>query len=422
MRSLHPSDDSDIILRPVQRGDLDAVESIFIEAFSEEYGSRSVDIGSQIRRLRTWYAPVKAFSLFPNRFQHMFTVHVAEQEGAVKGVIQVSPFNYSRSTWRVDHIAVAATAQRQGVGSRLLRHCMKHFREAHMWILEVNIHNRGAIGLYHHNGFQPIAQITYWSLSPEILSELATRPVTLPVSEQTDRPYLRTASNRDAFLIYQLDTASMPPLVRQVYDRHVNDFKSSVLDWMIDTAKQSISNTERIRAYVYEPERKAAIGYFNLKLSRTGQLPHVAQLLVHPAYTELYPELLAQMARLTQNCPTQSLALASTDYQPEREEFLMQLGANDLERTLLMSRSVWHKIRETRVSLDSLRLQSVLRGLQVNQPIPERIDVGSVDFSDSYSIDTMLTSHGLVNSLAEWQEEKIWPHTKWFQWDFKPKL
>ncbi len=417
MTSNPSTDDSNLFLRPVQLGDLDAVEAIFVEAFTDEYGSRSVDIGSQIRRLRRWYGPVKVLSIFPNRFQHVFTVHVAEQENEVKGVIQVSPFNHAHSTWRVDHIAVSSQAQRQGIGSRLLRHCMNHFREAHMWILEVNIHNRGAIGLYRHNGFQPLAQITYWSLSPEILADLAQKDPSLSTVEQVTQPYLRPVSNRDAQLIYQLDTASMPPLVRQVYDRHVNDFKMGLVDWSIDAAKQSISKTERIRYYVYEPERKAAIGYFNLKLSHTPDVPHVAQLTVHPAYTELYPELLAQMARLTQKNPAQPLALASTDYQPEREEFLLKLGADDRERTLLMSRSVWHKVRETRVSLDSLRIQSVLRGLQVKQPLPERIDLASSDPFELYPADGLFGAYLPIGSLAEWQEERLWPHHQWLTWD-----
>ncbi|MEM8714411.1 MAG: GNAT family N-acetyltransferase, partial [Cyanobacteria bacterium P01_G01_bin.4] len=55
--------------------------------------------------------------------------------------------------------------------------------------------------------------------------------------------------------------------------------------------------------------------------------------------------------------------------------FLIKIGATDMERTLLMSRSVFHKVRESRLSLESLQqFNSVIRSLQVNQPLPERID------------------------------------------------
>jgi hypothetical protein len=247
-----------------------------------------------------------------------------------------------------------------------MQHCAEHFREARTWILEVNIHNKGAMGLYQRNGFQRLAELTYWSIDPAKLSKLA--------AEEPQLPNLVMAKNSDAYLIYQLDTASMPPLVRQVYDRDASDFKHSLFDRSIEVAKQSVSNTERVQCYVSEPDRKCAIGYVNLKLSRTGSQPHVAQLTVHPAYTWLYPELMAQMARLAQTCPPQSLYLASADYQPEREEFLLKIGATDMERTLLMSRSVYHKVRETRLSLEGLNLDSVLRGLQVKQPLPERFE------------------------------------------------
>ena len=373
--------ETDLTIRPVQRGDLCAVESLFEQAFEDEYGDRSVDIGSQIRRIRRWYGPIKLLSLVPNRFQHTFTVQVAEREGAIVGMIQVSPFNRTRTTWRIDHIAVDRSAYRQGIGSRLLRHCAEHFREARTWMLEVNINNKGAMALYRANGFQPLAQLTYWSLASDSLTKLS--------QDEPELPTLTAVNNSDAYLLYQLDTASMPPLVRQVYDRDVSDFRQNVFDRSVDTLKQSISNTERLQFYVFEPERKCAIGYFNLKLCRTGDQPHVAQLTVHPAYTWLYPELMAHMARMASDCPPQSLYLASADYQPEREEFLVKAGAQACERTLLMSRSVYHKVRESRLSLEGLHLDSVLRGLQVNHPMPERMDSMSIErlSDDSHSPD-----------------------------------
>jgi hypothetical protein len=71
--------------------------------------------------------------------------------------------------------------------------------------------------------------------------------------------------------------------------------------------------------------------------------------------------------------PPQSLQLASADYQPEREEYLEQLGAERIEHTLLMSRSVWHKLREAK-PLEGLQLSDVLQGLQpARTPIPSRM-------------------------------------------------
>ena len=236
-----------------------------------------------------------------------------------------------------------------------MRHCLEAIWEARTWIVEVQVSDNPAMALYRQNGFQPLAQMTYWTIEPELLAQLGER--------EPDLPNLTPVSNSDAQLLYQLDTVSMPPLVRQVFDRHILDFKTSLFESILAGIKQWFGRTEVVSGYVFEPQRKAAIGYFQIRLSRDGSSHHEAQLTVHPAYTWLYPELLAQMARITQQLPPQSLRLASTDYQPEREEYLTSIGAEPIANTLLMSRSVWHKLRETKqVALDGLQLSDVLGG------------------------------------------------------------
>jgi hypothetical protein len=85
----------------------------------------------------------------------------------------------------------------------------------------------------------------------------------------------------------------------------------------------------------------------------------------------LYPELLSQLARITQDFPQQSLQLASSDYQPEREEYLERIGAKRIEHSLIMSRSVWHKLRESKFALEGLQWSEMLQGLQpTRKPIP----------------------------------------------------
>ena len=68
------------------------------------------------------------------------------------------------------------------VGSRLLRHCFEAVWEARTWMLEVNVTHKTALALYRFNGFQPLAQITYWSSMPEQIQQLAQRDPDLPQS------------------------------------------------------------------------------------------------------------------------------------------------------------------------------------------------------------------------------------------------
>lgn len=361
MTSVLPQNSS-IVIRPFQNRDLEQIERLYAEPFEAEPVEKKAQ--KQLHWLRGWYWLLKFFSVFPNPLQYRFCIYVAEQNRTVQGMIKVAPFNRTRSTWRVEKVAVDAKVRAQGIGSQLLRHCFEAIGEARTWLLEVDVNDKEALALYRQNGFQTLAQLTYWEITPELLQELAIG--------EPDLPNLLPVSNADAQLLYQLDTASMPPLVRQVFDRNADDFKTSLLGGLIEGFKQWMTKTEVVSGYVFEPQRKAAIGCFQVRVDRQGKQPHMATLTVHPAYTWLYPEMLSQLARITGDFPSQSLRLASADYQPEREEYLQQIGADRIEHTLMMSRSVWHKLRESKfVSLDGLQWPEVLQGLQpARKPVP----------------------------------------------------
>lgn len=356
-------------IRSIQYRDLEEVTRLTGEEIGASESGNLVDLGQQLRQLRRWYGVLKCMSWFPNPLRNFFCAYVAEQNNQLRGMIQVSPFNRTRSTWRVDRVMVDESAEAgvllSDIGSHLLRHCFQAIWEARTWLVEVNVNDKPTLALYRQNGFQTLAHITYWTLTSESLQALAER--------EPDLPNLLPISNADACLLYQLDTQSMPSFVRQVYDRHVADFKTSLLEGFGNGFGRWFRKTDTVNGYVFEPQRKAAIGYFQLQLCRDGSQPHKAQLTVHPAYTWLYPELLAQMARVTRDLPAQTLQLTSTDYQPEREEYLEQIGATRTEHTLMMSRSVWHKIRESKFSLEALQLAEVLQGLQpTRKPVPGR--------------------------------------------------
>jgi GNAT superfamily N-acetyltransferase len=353
-----------VVIRPVQYRDLDGIERLTNESFAALTPKGASDGIKQMQSLRRWYGLLKFLSWFPNPLRYRLCAYVVEQGRNLLGMVQVSPFNRTRSTWRVDRVLLERGSDRLGFGSQLLRHCFESIVEARTWILEVNINDTDALALYRRNGFQRLAEITYWEISPEQLSDLA--------KAEPDLPNLLPVSNADAQLLYQLDTASMPPLVRQVFDRQTHDFKTSLFEVLTDAVKQWLTKTEVVSGYVFEPQRKAAIGYFQVTLDRKGQTAHVANLTIHPAYTWLYPELISQLARIAQDFPAQGLHIASADYLPEGEEFLERIGANRVEHTLIMSRSVWHKVRESKfVSLEGIQLPEMLQGLQpARKPIP----------------------------------------------------
>jgi hypothetical protein len=363
-------------IRPIQGRDFDALDQLATKELAADHSYHVTGSHPTLDQMRPWYGVLKCLSWVPNPLQHMLCAFVAEQAGQTHGMIRVSPVNRTHSTWRVEQIAAESTASGTSptllatdVASQLLRHCLQNIWEARTWVIEVDVNDSGAMGVYRQTGFQPLAHMAYWAIEPDLLTTLAQR--------EPDLPNLLPVSNADAPLLHQLDTVAMPPLVRQVFDRQPLDFRSGVMRSLVDGVRHWVQRVETVSGYVFEPQRKAAIGYFNLQLCRDGHCPHVAELTVHPAYTWLYPELLAQMARMTQDCPPQQLCLASADYQAEREEYLAQIGAERTQHTLLMSRSVWHKLRESRpVSFEYLPLPEVLQGLQpARKPVPSRFSM-----------------------------------------------
>ncbi|MGL6342609.1 MAG: GNAT family N-acetyltransferase [Waterburya sp.] len=378
-------DNNQLIVRPLQYRDVDAINALVSECVAKETSKRLITIDRELEQVGSWYGLKRFLSLLPRSYYHGWRVYVAQQLDEVLGLIQVSSLNSTRSTWRVERILLNSVSSQlellktqKEIGSQLLRHCLQNIWEARTWMLEVNVNEKNHLALYRENGFQPLAQMTYWQLSSELITQLA--------EQDPDLPNFLPISNADAPLLYQLDCVSMPPLLRQVFDRHVEDFKTNLIQNAVSQIRHWLNGTDIVSGYVFEPQRKAAIGYFRLESSKDGTRPHRAQLTVNPAYTWLYPQLTAQMAQIIQkslertsgladdhHLYSQPLEIVSADYQPEREEYFNKIGATSVEHTLLMSRSVWHKIKEAK-PLEGLQLSDVLQGLKPSRaPIPTRI-------------------------------------------------
>ncbi|MCM1981360.1 GNAT family N-acetyltransferase [Lyngbya confervoides] len=355
----------DVVIRAIQYRDIEAVNTLLTEAEHLPWISTLLSRPGKTQDL--FQRPEQLVNVFPLGLQSPAQTFVAQGLKSILGVIQVMPCNQARTTWKVNALAVAESQSLIDLGSELLQHCLRSLYEAHTWLVELDVNYSQRIGLYRQNGFQPLAHATHWSLRTDQLQQLAQKPVALP--------NLISINNADSALLYQLDTVAMPPFVRQVLDRRVQDFTQDLLSGLWEKLQQTWSSQKNLRGYIFEPQRKVAIGHFELCLCRDGSVPHIGQMTVHPAYTWLYPELLSHMAGLTQTVDPMPLHLTSTDYQSEREDYLGQIEAERVGHSIMMSRSVWHKLRETRWNaLETLPLAEVLQGLQPKQtPIPGRM-------------------------------------------------
>ncbi len=418
---MQPAMSSGINVRSIQQRDFYAVQKLNALEVEDSQFSITSALNHQARSHEFSLGQVFLFGWLPHSSSDR--LFVAESQGEIVGLIWVTAFNQSRSTWQIERIAIAAQVDYFSVGTSLIRHALEACWEARTWLLQVDVQSNQEIALYRQNGFQPLAHLTNWQISQELAIELA--------SQSADLPNLLPVNNADANLIYQLDTAAMPPQIRQVYDLGINDFRSNLWANMLAHGQHLLHSTQEVSAYVYETQRKAAIGYFSLLLQSKPGLSKPSQskpsqskqgdrchMTIHPAYTWLYPEVIAQVSKVivhhqqvslakaqgTKNSPEnldeknqanqvttnldnslpnnslpkclgKGFIVSSADYQPEREAYLEQIQAERVNHGLLMGRSVWHKVRESRLSLEALQLSKVLAGLQPAQrPVPGRID------------------------------------------------
>ncbi|MEM9137027.1 MAG: GNAT family N-acetyltransferase [Cyanobacteria bacterium P01_F01_bin.42] len=356
---------SELLIRAVQYRDFEAAQSLLGDVdIGIEY-STLLSVPGQTQSLRQ--SPAERLRLLALR--STVKNYVAIRQSEVLGVIQVSPCNRAQTTWKINAIAVRPGHSFVDIGSALLRYCLQSVYEAHTWLVELDVNRNDLIGIYRSSGFQPIAHATHWSIEPANLAGLAQQSSSLSP--------LIAINNADAALLYQLDTVAMPPFVRQVLDRRVQDFTKDMATRAWSRINQALASQKTFNGYIFEPQRKVAIGCFELCLCRNSSAPHIGQMTVHPAYTWLYPKLLSHMAELTQTVPAASLYLTSADYQSEREDYLSEIQVDRVGHSLMMSRSVWHKLREMprRHALETSPLAEVLQGLQPKQtPIPGRFD------------------------------------------------
>lgn len=355
---------SELVLRAVQYRDFEAAQTLLNDAEYLDCHSTLLSLPGQTQDLRN--SPAQHLNLLPVRSP--IRTYVALRQSHVLGVIQVESCNRAQTTWKINAVAVASGQSFVEIGTALLRHCLQSIYEAHTWLVELDVNRNDLIGLYRSNGFQPIAHATHWSIQSAQLASLARTPSNLS-------PII-SISNADAALLYQLDTVAMPPFVRQVLDRRVQDFTRDLVSRLWSKISQTVAPQKTLDGYIFEPQRKVAIGCFELCLCKDSSGPHIGQMTVHPAYTWLYPEFLSYMAELSQTVSAAPLHLTSADYQSEREDYLSEINAERTGHSLMMSRSVWHKLRETRRNaLETLPLAEVLQGLQPKPtPIPGRMN------------------------------------------------
>ncbi|PKL75834.1 MAG: hypothetical protein CVV27_13315 [Candidatus Melainabacteria bacterium HGW-Melainabacteria-1] len=319
--------------RLARKRDFEGIKQIFELAFTEEYQRREVDIVRKIEKLESIYPLVRLLSLFPNPYQHVFTVHVAEVEGRIAAMAQMSPRNDTQTRWHVDNIAVHPDFRGKGMAQQLLNDVFAYYSErgALRFTLEVDVANAPAIKLYEKLGFRRFSTLCYHKMSPKQLGKYRD------LESVTVHPGLRERRASDTEAVWELYQQSIPPYIRVVEDRSPGDFALSPMQQGTEWLKKSLKRSQAIHWVVEDSHRQCLAASLDI-YAQLRELPHVIQLTIHPAYGDLAEPLLRfalnQLAQVSIN----PILIGSYEIHRAKQEAVKALGFKKLTADFLMVR------------------------------------------------------------------------------------
>lgn len=318
------------MIRPAKYSDFQAIKHIFEVAFTEEYKQRGLDIVDRINRWQQLYPVVKLLASFNNPYQHLFNVHVYEdeEEKRIVGLIQISARSKDQTRWHLENIAVLPDQRGKGIAKQLLNYFFDTYSEkgVNRFTLEVDINNASAIKLYESIGFRIYTTIHYFKIPPKKLADYKPEKVSLPEG-------FRIAKTSDTQLLFDLYTSSTPSSIRIVDQKTISDFHDTPIEQVSKYIKEYTKRSNQMHFVV----EKDNIIIASLEIiAQYRKLPHVIRLLVHSGYDELNENLLLYAFHVLADFPERSVLIAASDHQKAKLNLIKSLKLKPVSSDYLM--------------------------------------------------------------------------------------
>lgn len=325
--------------RLARKRDFEGIKKIFELAFTEEYERREVNIVRRIEKIESFYPLVKLLSLFPNPYQHVFTVHVAEEDGQIAGMAQMSPRNDNQTRWHIDNIATHPDFRGRGLASNLLNDVFQYYndRGALRFTLEVDTKNAPAIKLYEKLGFRRYSTLYYYKLPPKVLGGLSKQE--LPAAPAG----LRERTSLDSKAVWELYEQTIPPYIRVVEDRQAEDFSMGPMQQSTEWLKKSLKRSQAIHWVIEDKHRKCLSASLDI-YAQMRSLPHVIQLTLHPAYGDLAEPLLNYALAYLAQINVSPVLIGAYECQRAKLDSCKALGFKKLTSDFLMVRDTMEEL------------------------------------------------------------------------------
>ncbi len=328
-----------MITELARKGDFEGIKKIFELSFTEEYARREVDIVRRIEKIASLYPLVKTLSLFPNPYQHLFTVHVARMEQDIAGMAQMSPRNALETRWHVDNIAVHPDFRGQGIARRLLDEVFQYYvdRGALRFTLEVDTTNAPAIKLYEKLGFRRYSTLYYHKMSPKRLGAFRD------LEELSVPEGLRLRKLGDDEDLLELYEQSIPQHIRNVEDRVLRDFHNGLLTHGTRWLKKSLKRSQHMHWVVEDTQRNCLVASMDVS-AQLRALPHVIQMTVNPGYSDLTEPLLKFVLHQLALIRINPVLIGAFESQRVKRDAVKALGFKKLTADFLMVKEAMERI------------------------------------------------------------------------------
>ncbi|MBC7474451.1 MAG: GNAT family N-acetyltransferase [Candidatus Sericytochromatia bacterium] len=318
------------MIRPAKYKDFAAIKNIFEVAFSDEYKQRGLDIVDRINRWQQLYPVVKLLASFHNPYQHLFNVHVYEDEtdNKIGGLIQTSARSKDQTRWHVENIAVLPDHRGKGIAKQLLNYMFDTYMNlgVNRFTLEVDISNDAAIKLYESIGFRKYTTIHYFKIPPKKLADFKKETVSIPEGFRTYKP-------ADAQASFDLYMACTPSSIRIVDQKELSDFHENPIEQVSKYIKEYTKRCNQVH-FVVEKDNMI-IGSLEI-VAQYRKLPHVIRLLVHPGYEHLNETLLQYAFNFLMDYPARSVLVAASEHQKAKLEVIKSMKLKTVSSDYLM--------------------------------------------------------------------------------------
>lgn len=349
------------MIREAKYKDFKDIEKIFEEGFTDEYKQRGIDIVQRIRRWQQIYPVIKLLATFNNPYQHLFNVHVYEddEEKNIVGLIQTSARSKDHTRWHIENISVLPNQRGKGIAKKLINHVFDNYinKGVNRFTLEVDINNAPAIKLYESIGFRKYTTIHYYKLLAKNLPDFKSDKIETPIG-------FRKYKDSDADKCLELYMSSTPSSIRIVDQKNLKDFQNNPLEKASKYFKEVTKKSCDLNFVVEKDNNIIA----SLEIvAQYRQLPHVIRLLVHPGYEDLNEELLKYSFNLLNEYPQRTVLIAASEHQKGKINVLEKLKLKKISSDFLMVKDNFQLVKLSDTISDVIKDNTNLKPIFSNK-------------------------------------------------------